>query len=350
MKKGFFYRLVRQPIAEGDRVRQDGYELRFPFRPTHPFSDVEGGVAFQCGELTVRLTWSPPEAILRIGPFPTHEDAETFLPRVWGALAWAAITRGTGFTAEMTWSHLTFPADPLQAAANVAKSFGMPEPTEPLHALGDGGHPCVIPTGKNYCLVGMGDARATVSESYALFGAPFVQALSTAQAEKLYLDERLRTAVQLLSDSHREVSGRSRFLTYIIALEVLTEPQQKHPIALRLLDAFNATLVHEESSHDVDTDEWHAIESLRREVVFRRETSLRSRIRRLVLDALDNLPYEECRQRAREAVWAYDQRSALVHDGSLPRKALDKAAGIARRTLLDVLRQRVGLPVLQPAA
>jgi hypothetical protein len=329
---------------------QDGYELRFPFRPTHPFSDVEGVVVFECGKLNIRLTWSPPEAILRIGPFPTHGDAETFLPRVWGALAWTAITRGTGFTAEMTWSNLTFPPDPLQAAANVAKSFGMPEPTEPLHALGDGCYPCVIPLGKNYRFVGMGDFRATVSEPHALFGAPFVQALSTAHAENLYLDERLRTAVQLLSDSHREASGRSRFLTYVIALEVLTEPLQKHPIALRLLDTFDEELVREESSYDVDTEERHAIESLRKEVVFRRETSLRSRIRRLVLDALDNLPYEECCERARDAVWAYDQRSALVHDGSLPRKALDKASEIARRTLLDVLRQRVGLPVLQPAA
>ena len=64
---------------------REGYGLRFPFRPTRPFSDVEGVVGFECGKLNIRLTWLPPEAILRIGPFPTHGDAETFLPRVWSA-------------------------------------------------------------------------------------------------------------------------------------------------------------------------------------------------------------------------------------------------------------------------
>ena len=327
-----------------------GYELRFPFRPTHPFSDVAAGVTFECGELTVGLTWSPPEAVLRIGPFANHEDAEAFLPRVWGALAWTAVTRGTGFTAEMTWSHLTFPEDPLQAAANVARSFGLPAPTEPLHALGDGGRPCVIPTGKNYRFLGMGDAKATVAESHALFCAPLVQALTSPLAENLYLDERLRTAVQLFSDSHREMSGRSRFLTYVIALEVLTQPLQKHPIALRLLDVFEEDLVRHASRYHTDSDEGHAIEALKKEIVFRREMSLRSRIRRLVLDTLGDLSPDEQTRRARDAVWAYDLRSTLVHDGTVPSEELDEASAIARRTLLDVLRRRVGLPVLQPAA
>jgi hypothetical protein len=92
----------------------------------------------------------------------------------------------------MTWSHLSFPDDPMKAAANVAKSFGLPAPTEPLDALGDEGQPCVIPIGKNYRFMGLGDARATVTEPSSLFAVPFLQALSEPQTAVLYLDERLQ--------------------------------------------------------------------------------------------------------------------------------------------------------------
>lgn len=322
------------------------YELRFPFRPLRPFNDVASEIIFNCGELTVNLTYSPPEAVLRIGSFATHEDAEAFLPRVWGAIAWAALTCDTGFTANTTWSHLSFPEDPYEAAANVAKSFGLPAPTEALHALGDGGHPCVIPVGKNYRFISGGDCTVKVSEPHALFRTPFVQALSSSQVEQLYLDERLHTAVQLFSDSHREVSGRSKFLTYVIALEVLTQPVLKHPIALDLLNTFDELLTSKAIIYGAETEERHAIESLKREIIFRRETSLRSRIRRLVLDTMSDLSPEEQRRLAREAVWAYDLRSTLVHDGTVPSEDLGKATAIAHRTLLEVLRRRVGLPFL----
>jgi len=325
-----------------------GFELRFPFRPTHGFTDVGDGVSFSCGDLTVSLKWRAPQAVLRIGPFLTPQEAEEFLPRVWGSLAWTAVTRGTGFTAEMTWSHLSFPDDPMKAAANVAKSFGLPAPTEPLDALGDEGQPCVIPIGKNYRFMGIGDARATVTEPSSLFGVAFVRALSEPQTAILYLDERLRTAVQLFSDSHREVSGRSRFLTYVIALEVLSEPKQKHEIAQKLIDEFDAKVAALLISSDAESDEHHALESLRKELSFRRETSLRSRIRHLVLDTLS--AREDRSRIASDAVWAYDQRSALVHDGQLPSEALGKAAEISRFTLLTLLREKVGLPLLGPTA
>jgi hypothetical protein len=331
-------------------MSDSGFALRFPFRPTHAFSDVDDGVTFQCNELTIGLQWTPPQAVLRIGPFATHDEAEAFLPRTWAALAWTSITRGIGFSAEMTWSHLAFPDDPVAAGNNVAKSFGLSGPADPLHALGDDGSPCVVPIGKNYRFLGVADARASVSEPHELFGRPLVQALSSPSTEILYSDERLRTAVQLFSEAHREVSTRARFLTHVIALEVLTEPRQKHPIAQRILDELSIRLAEAVEETRLESEEWHALDSLRRELEFRRETSLRSRVRQLMLDSLAHLPHDEQLRRARKAVWAYDQRSSLIHDGHLPPDRLHEAAEIARRALLDVLRQRVGLPVLEPSA
>jgi hypothetical protein len=68
-----------------------------------------------------------------------------------------------------------------------------------------------------------------------------------------------------------------------------------------------------------------------------------------VLTTLSGLPPEDLRQRAKDAVWVYDQGSALVHDGSLPDEILAKAYELAKRTLVDVLREKAALQSPNPA-
>jgi hypothetical protein len=128
-----------------------------------------------------------------------------------------------------------------------------------------------------------------------------------------------------------------------MSLEVLTQPSPKHAIAQELLDKFEAEVNDEIARYSKDSDEWESLYSLRREIAFRRESSLRSRIRTLVLSSLSFLPPHDLSQKAKEAVWAYDQRSALVHDGSLPDEILAKAYELAKRTLVDVLRARAAV-------
>ena len=55
-----------------------------------------------------------------------------------------------------------------------------------------------------------------------------VSALSNPSPTTLYHDEKTRTAIGLFSDIQRETFPRSRFLTCIIALEVLASPLRKH--------------------------------------------------------------------------------------------------------------------------
>lgn len=319
------------------------FELRFPYRPNNPLQETTNDLALSVDNLTLSLKWRPPYVILVIGPFDSRIKAEEYLPRVWGALAWVTIIRGSGFSANMSWSHVHYPEDPLIAAKNVASSFGMPDPGTPLHAMGIDGYPCVVQIGKNYGFIGGGDAKAKIIENAESIANVLVEGMKSKAIETLYVNERFRTSLQLYSDSHREPSLRAKFLTVVMSLEVLTQPSPKHAIAQGLLDKFEAEVNSEIARYDDDSDEWESLESLKREIAFRRESSLRSRIRNLVVSSLSYLPPEELSQKAKEAVWAYDQRSALVHDGSLPDETLAKAYELAKRTLVDVLRARAAL-------
>lgn len=325
------------------------FELRFPYRPNNPLQETTKDLVLNVDKLTVSLKWRPPYVVLVIGPFDTELEAEEYLPRVWGALAWATIIRGSGFSANMTWSHMHYPEDPFIAAKNIANSFGMPDPGTPLHVLGIDGYPCVVQIGKNYRFIGGGDAEVKIFENAESVASILVEGLKSKAIEILYADERLRTSLQLYSDSHREPSLRAKFLTVVMSLEVLTQPSPKHAIAQEVLDKFEVEVNSEIARYSKDSDAWESLDSLRREIAFRRESSLRSRIRALVLSSLSFLPPEDLSQQAKEAVWAYDQRSALVHDGSLPDEILAKAYELAKRTLVDVLRARAALSCPGPA-
>jgi hypothetical protein len=215
--------------------------------------------------------------------------------------------------------------------------------------LGNDGFPCVIPIGKNYRFIGASGGEGKIIENAESLASILVEGLKSKAIETFYIDERLRTSVQLYSDSYREPSIRAKFLTMVMALEVLTHPIPKHPIAQMLLDRFEDEVNNEIASYRKDSDEWESLDSLIREIAFRRESSLRSRIRALVLTTLSGLPPEDLRQRAKDAVWVYDQRSALVHDGSLPDEILAKAYELAKRTLVDVLREKAALQSPNPA-
>lgn len=56
---------------------------------------------------------------------------------------------------------------------------------------------------------------------------------------------------------------------------------------------------------------------LERELLFRREASLRSQIRKLVVDALVIAGNPDPQEVGRRAVKVYDKRSTLVHQGVL---------------------------------
>lgn len=317
------------------------YFLRFPFKPLHWITGIETPIEFNVNQLSFSLSSQKPYLILTIKPFKTEEEAHEFMPKLWGAFACLSVKHNTGFLIDMTLDKVAYASDPIQAAENLSKSFGK-QINDPVHGLASGNIPVILPIDKNFKYLTLGDATITLTFAQEVIVASLEQALKNDNLLVIYTNEKLKTALELLSDSQREVSQRSKFLTYIMALEVLSEKVTKDKIALNLLNTFDKVIEQEKKQTLPDTDEFHSLESLQRELVFRKEASLRSRIRKLVLDNLKNLSLEDRIIRARQVVWAYDIRSNLVHDGRISNSDLSKASEIAIHALRDILAVQIG--------
>jgi hypothetical protein len=126
-----------------------------------------------------------------------------------------------------------------------------------------------------------------------------------------------------------------------MALEVLTEPKPKHSVAQELLDRMLEMLDERIAGFNKDREEYHALESLRREVLFRRDQSIRSRVREMVIAELASVPQERRDNLARLAVKAYDLRGSLVHEGRLSTGDLSEGHAAAREVIQELFTNRL---------
>lgn len=320
----------------------EGFELRFPYKPLHWVTGLDADYEFEVDGLQGLIRAEKPYLVVKLRPFSTEQDALDSIPRIWGALAQLAVELGSGFIADMTTDSVTYTDDPDKAAESLSKSFGVPN-TGPVHGIVNGNLPSVIPLGKTIRTLKAGELTAAVTSSAEMYAPAFVSALSLSKGEIIYNNERLHTAIDLLCDIQREISLRSKFLTCVIALEVLSTRLKKHATVQQLLDELDSKVKAQIGDCDSKSDEYEALESLQRELVYKREASLRSSMRRLMLDGLSDLPENELRARAKEVVWAYDIRGSLVHDGVVPETKLHKAHDIAYKALIDLLKRKMGI-------
>jgi len=174
------------------------------------------------------------------------------------------------------------------------------------------------------------------------------QALSYHNVAEAFNSERLRLALELWSDYHREGSLKARFLTLVMALEVLAPPAPKHEVAQAVIDRWDNELHSELQHYAAGSEEREAIESLRREVLFRREQSIRSRIRKHILYVVGGVSPRDADATAKMAVHAYDLRGRLLHTGTLAPAQLSDGHHAAHRALRTVLLASFGVSAASP--
>jgi hypothetical protein len=87
---------------------------------------------------------------------------------------------------------------------------------------------------------------------------------------------------------------------------------------------------------DKNSPTYLALESLGRDLIFRRDASIRSRVRQLPADVLGS-EHEEVPVSAK-AVRAYDARSTLVHTGTIEGELLRSALEDGRHVLKELLK------------
>ncbi|GIW90598.1 MAG: hypothetical protein KatS3mg109_1030 [Pirellulaceae bacterium] len=317
------------------------YRLRFPFRSTYRVTDFNTPIALTARGIQASLEPDLPYLVLNLDGFTSESVAEEALPFAWGAVMLASVLSGWGFKAETTLGRVAYYEDTDQSAQNLHKNFGFPI-SGPVGFV-SGSLPAVIPVDKNIRVATVLDVTIDQSIPASRIAHYLECALSHRDAGQLFLNERLKLALELWSDYHREFSLKAKFLTLVMALEVLAPPATKHSVALEVIDRWNEELTSKLQQCAEDPEEREAIESLQREILFRRERSIRSRIRKHILEVVGAVNHDNADLAAQNAVRAYDLRGRLLHTGTLSPTELSEGHTCALQALRTVLLASFGV-------
>jgi hypothetical protein len=290
-------------------------------RVDEPIHNLRDEPRFIAAGREITLTATVGHLVVEAGDFPSPDHALAFLPRLLAGLWNLALEHEIAFRPELNLQTIT---------------KGMTQ--EPGY--------CVYPRGQKV------KAVSAYLTGKAMLGwqtvAPaLIQGIDGAVLPANADETDLAVAIELYLGSFYETAPRARFLTRMIALEVLAPQTSKHAVAVKPLVKLRAE-IDEQLATGADADARDALESLHRELDFRKELSIRRRIRQLILDQ-PSLKGPERMRFAEEVVAAYDFRGKLVHTG-VKTDELARANETAMQALKLVLRTRLGLPPVDPKA
>lgn len=317
------------------------YTLRVSAKTPHASSitGIDTPVEMELGGRRATFVLQHRNLIVRIADFATESEAEAFLPRLRAGLWNIALVRNVPFILEHERGDITFADDPIQAGKNLARGFGLADDS-PVHGLGNSGGYTVFRTDQNIKFFGGGEASAHVSSTFDALAPLFVEAVTTCE-DWAIRETKTATAISLYLGQFLEVSMRARLLTLMMVLEVLAPDLPKHEAAIAMLEKM-ALDINKRLLEAIDEEERFALESLQREFDFRRETSIRRRVRELVKTGV-GLAHADRDQLAREVVRAYDLRGKIVHTGVASDDDVYTAHDTIFHTVKALLRGRLGL-------
>ena len=318
------------------------YALRLPFQlaPGQEISSIEQPIERAIGDLTIRFKRQDQYYVFGAQGFNSEESAKEYLSRLWTGLMWVLLERGFAFNADLEFDKVTYPDDAQKAAENLSKSFGVTI-EGPVDGLVSGNMAAVYPSNKQIRTITVGSVSFTTGIGAEQFLSLVVEGVSIPNSARVISNPKLRTALELYSEYFYERSSNARLLTLVMALETLTTSKQKHTVAQDLLGEWQLRVSELKKALPADSEEYESLESLERELLFRREASLRSQIRTLVYDTLVAEGNPNALQWARRAVRVYDSRSTLVHEGTLPVGELRIAETDAREIAVMVLKAKL---------
>jgi len=311
------------------------FSLRLPFTlsPTLVLSG-EYPVKAQCGQTEISLSETPDGYALETHGCDGERDAESLAASLGGALLRQSVFHSTPVYRSDR-GKVTLLAAPRPAPLGLK---GM------LDGYADDDTTIIYPSDRRLARFRGMPASISLSLPASTFLDRLVGEFLKPGTAGLLANDRLVTAIELFCDVYREGSQRSRFLTLTMVLEVLAEPEDKPPIVRALIERWDT-----EASSQMEalvtngetSDNYKALDSLRRELLFRRDVSIRRRVRRLgeLLDTSfappEGATYEEL------AILAYDVRGSLLHTGSVEDTSLAKAYTAADKTVRRALELAV---------
>lgn len=313
------------------------YTARIPFRTPPATRIAEQDAAIEVAGLRYALTWDGYYYVLTATGFPAEADAKKFLVQAQASFAWLLLEKGVAAEADLEPQEIRYFDDPAEAAANIGKSFGGRR-WERVDTIIQGSQSAVYPSEKEVRVATAlpGNVYTSIPTAHAL--EVLAQGAGREDSHRVAEDKKLAVALALYGAYFTEQSAKARFLTLVMALEALALATLKAPLVLELMGRWQDEVSALKADKSRTLEELASLEALEREFLFRREDSIRSQIRRLVLETLN--PAGDAEQSAREALRLYDIRSRLVHEGTLDHRELDQATRRTKELVHRVLKAR----------
>jgi hypothetical protein len=317
------------------------FTLRFPFElsPAREITGIDQPFEQKIGNLT--FSWERQDRwyILKVTGFDSELNAKEYANQIWAGLMWVMLNRNVAFSINTDFDKVIYASDPEQAAKNLSKSFGIPIEGR-VDGLANGNMPSVYQSDEKIRFVYAGNANLILGNPVGQIFPLLVEGISLANNTSIISDGKLRTALELYQAYYYERSANARFLTLVMALETLTVSSLKSQFVLNIIANWQKDVNLLKNQLESDSEDYEALIALERELLFRREKSLRSQIRALVFDTLQTSDVPDAKELADKAVKVYDKRSTLVHEGTLPVEELNWAEAEAKNIVEVVLRAK----------
>jgi hypothetical protein len=289
------------------------------------------------GGLAITLKFDGRYHVLLAQGFTSEPEASDFLARLNASLTCLLLEKGIAAEASLQQQAVVYYPDPAVAAENLSKSLGV-KIEGPVDAIIDGAEAAIYLTSKRlrFMTGGQGSVYVTTPSDQAL--QVLVRGVMLQGSRRLADDPKLITALKLYAAYFTEQSATARFLTLIMSLEALARSTRKSDVAVELLERWSTEVQVLLATVQQDSEDAAALDALRRELLFRRDDSIRSQVRKLILRELSD--DSDVDAQAREAVRLYDLRSTLVHQGILEVRQLGAATADAKLLVHRVLQTR----------
>ena len=210
----------------------------------------------------------------------------------------------------------------------------------PIDTLIDGGRPAVYVTGKRIRTLTGWPPSLVMTTPVETVMKHFGEGVGIENSARILADPKLLTAFDLFAAYFTEASGNARFLTLIMAVETLATGVQRTRLVLDLLEKWKQEADETLKTVTPGSDDAASLQAVSRELLFRREDSIRRQVRNVVLTTLTMNGDADAAEAAKKAVQLYDLRSTLVHEGSLTSQELSEGMTDAKNLVERVLRAR----------
>lgn len=317
------------------------YTLRFPFRlpSSQQISDLITPGQRRINGLNWALYQKEPFYVLEVTGLASEAACHEYLPQLWSGFNWLLLQRGFVADAPLKFDEAVYAKDPKEAARNLKKGLKLCNKGL-VHGLAGDNMPAAYPSDKNIQFVGFRIPTIVIGAPAKHVFDFLAEGMSVRGSLPTVTDAKLQTGLDLLAAYWTEHSDNAKLLTLVLALESLMRDPPRHKVVLEFLDKWKVEVQARKDDFTEHSEERHALESLERELLFKKTDSLRRQVRTLVRQSLEYLGNKDAVEVAKKAVWIYDKRSTLVHEGVLPQQVLSDAIKNARTIVQLVLEAR----------